>query len=344
MSGEGDESVPCPPWSTGESIAIAVKIPLSHRKGTVPFRGGSVLLAVLCLVATLSFVTITAIAASKYHADVLQARLGALRARHLAEMGVAVAVHPQVRPGDPLLRREVSAIERYNVFVSTEESRLNLNTLLTDERLPQLEAIFSSWGMLPADAQSVAATLMDWVDADDLKRRPDSAERLDYEQSGLTGFPLNRPFLSLDEVELVPRMAAVTELRPDWRSFFTMRGSGQLDVNTASAETLEALTGAPLENARRLVDARNGLDGIPQTQDDALFPDVEQAMAELGIQGAQAELMRPLLTPAGQTLRIESVGTAGGHFCGLAVVVEKGNGAPTIAEWSEFPVIKASPR
>ncbi|MEZ5385124.1 MAG: type II secretion system protein GspK [Prosthecobacter sp.] len=312
-----------------------------------PFRNvrtsnGSVLLAVLCLVATLSFVTITAITASQRHAEVQMTRLGQLRARQLAEMGVAVAVHPQIKPGDPLLHREVSTIERFDVFLSTEESRLNLNSLLTEERLPLLEAIFTSWGMLPADAQSVAATLMDWVDPDDLKRRPDSAERLDYEQSGLTGLPLNRPFLSLDEVDLVPRMADIMQLRPDWRSFFTLRGSGHLDVNTASAEALVALTGAPEANARLLVETRNGPDGIPQTQDDAVLTDVEQAMTELGIQGDTATLIRPLLTLAGQTLRIESVGAAGDHLCGLAVIVLKGNGKAGIAEWGEFPVSTTS--
>ena len=63
-----------------------------------------------------------------------------VRARQLAEMGVAVAAHPLVKPGDPLLRREVTGIERFDVLVSTEEGRLNLNALLTEERLPILEA------------------------------------------------------------------------------------------------------------------------------------------------------------------------------------------------------------
>ena len=299
---------------------------------------GSVLLAVMCLVAVLSFLVITAASSARLHSGFLEVHLGLLRARQLAEMGVAVAAHPVVKPGDPLLRREVSGIERFDVLVSTEESRLNLNALLTEERLPILEAILASWGFTPADAQGTAAMLMDWVDADDLKRRPDSAEKMDYEQLGMPGMPLNRPFQSLDEVSLVPRMAEVMESMPDWSSFFTLRGSGQLDVNTATARVLSALTGATTSNAERLVEIRNGLDGIPQTEDDQLLTNVDEALFLLGITGPEATLMRPLLTLKGPTLRIESIGTAGDARCGLAVIVQGGGNALQIAEWSEFPV------
>jgi type II secretory pathway component PulK len=267
-----------------------------------------------------------------------EARQGMMRARQLAEMGVAVAVHPLVRPGDALLRQEISGIEQFEVMLSTEESRLNLNALLTEERLPLLERIFTSWGITPGDAQAITAMLMDWTDADDLKRRPDSAEKLDYEQMGLPGLPLNRPFQTLDEVDLLPRMAEILEARPDWQAFFTLRGSGQLDVNMASAEMLAVATGASLTNAELLVQKRLGPDGLPQTRDDVLLTSVEEALALLGLGGPQAAEIMPLLTLQGQTPRIESIGVAGDAKCGLAVTVQKGGGAPRILEWSKFAV------
>ncbi len=292
------------------------------------------MLALLCLVAVLSFIIISTVGVAQQHGGQQQARVGMIRARQLAEMGVAVAAHPQIKAGDPLLRRSVSAVEHYETRISTEEARLNLNALLTEAGLPVLERVFAYWGLLPADAQSLAATLMDWVDPDDLKRRPDSAEKLDYDFAGLKGIPLNRPFQSLDEVDLVPRMMEITELRPDWRSFFTLRGSGMLDVNTASAEVLAAVTGASLSNAEELVRRRNGLDEIAQTEDDLPVQSVEEALALLGVGGGNVQEAAAVLTLAGQTKRIESVGMAGDVRCGLAVILN--GGAAGIAEWKEF--------
>ena len=313
-----------------------VKHQLNFRRDSA--SAGSVLLAVLCLVAVLSFLIITALSVSKQHAGMQEARQGMMRARQLAEMGVAVAVHPLIRPGDALLRQEISDIEQFEVMLSTEESRLNLNALLTEERLPLLERIFTSWGITPGDAQAITAMLMDWTDADDLKRRPDSAEKLDYEQMGLPRLPLNRPFQTLDEVDLLPRMAEILQARPDWQAFFTLRGSGQLDVNMASAEMLAIATGASLTNAELLVQKRLGPDGLPQTMDDVLLTSVEEALMQLGLVGPQAAEVIPLLTLQGQTPRIESIGVAGGARCGLAVTVQKNGATARILEWSEFAV------
>lgn len=297
------------------------------------------LLALLCLVAVLSFLIITTAAVSKQHGDAQQARQGMVRARQLAEMGVAVAVHPQLKAGDLLLRRNVSAIERFTAIATTEESRLNLNAFLTEERLPVLERVFASWGVSQADAQGIANTLMDWADADDLKRRPDSAEKLDYERQGLSGLPLNRPFSSLDEVDLVPRMTEIAKAKPNWRTFFTLRGDGHLDVNMASAEILAVAADASLENAKQLVQKRNGPDGTAHTSDDEPLKTLEEALAILGIAGKQAEALMPLLTLQGPTRRVESIGTAGDSQCGIAVVLRfQENGTPNVVEWREFPV------
>ena len=286
----------------------------------------------------LSFLVITTAGMSKQHADMQIARMGMTRARQLAEEGIAVAVHPVIRAGDPLLRRNVSDIESYEAQLTTEERRLNLNALLTPDHLPMLERIFQSWGMSLSDAQDIAASMMDWVDPDDLKRRPGSAEKLDYEFAGRTGLPLNRPFSSLDEVELVARMNEVRALKPDWRNWFTLRGSGQLDINTAPAEIIAAVTGASLENAMMLVKTRNGLDGVAFTQDDAPFKSIEAAVSMLGMMGPGSAGALPLLTLQGPTRHIECVGTAGDARCGIGLVLTVASGRPRIAEWSEFAV------
>lgn len=305
-----------------------------YQPRKIPASSGSVLLALLCVVAVLSFLIVSTAMIAHQHGEQQQARFGMIRARQLAEMGVAVAAHPQIKAGDPLLRRVVSGVERYEALVSTEEARLNLNALLTEQGLPVLERVFTSWGVPVGDAQAIATILMDWVDADDLKLRPDSAEKLDYDFQGLKGIPFNRPFQNLDEVDLVPRMMEITEIRPDWRSFFTLRGSGRLDVNSASAEVLAAATGAGVANAEQLVQRRNGLDGLPQTEDDLPLQSLEEAMALLGLSGQDAQAAAEVLTLTGQTKRIESIGTAGDVRCGIAVILNPGGGG--IAEWSEL--------
>ena len=305
---------------------MLVRCRIQIRRKTA--AAGSVLLAILCLVAVLSFLIVTAVSIAKQHGDMQMARQGVMRARQLAEMGVAVAAHPMIKPGDPLLRRSLSGIERFEAIVSTEESRLNLNALLTEERLPVLERVFVSWGISAADAQGIATTLMDWTDADDLKRRPDSAEKMEYARLGFSDRPLNRKLSKLDELDLVARADEIQKAKPDWRSFFTLRGNGQLDVNTASAEVLAAATGASLENARQLVQKRNYQP----------LQSLEEALALLGLAGQQATELMPLLTLHGPTRRVESIGTAGDARCGIAVVIHSDGGPPRIAEWREFPV------
>lgn len=297
---------------------------------------GSVLLAVLCLLAVLSFLIITTAAMSREHGEMQQARTSMMRARQLAEAGIAVAAHPLIKAGDPLLHGKWSAIEGYEVRISTEEGLLNLNALLTAERLPLLERIFTSWGLSLVDAQDMAATFMDWTDADDLKSRPGSAEKLDYENLGRPGLPLNRPFKSLDELNLLARVEELDAVKPGWRSWFTLRGNGLLDVNTASAEILAAVTGAALENAGQVVSTRNGLDGQSNTQDDAPFQSMDSVVALLGIATSSGANVLPMLTLQGPTRRMESIGTAGDMRCGITAVLDLKEGRPSLSKWLEF--------
>ena len=293
---------------------------------------------VLCVIAVLSFLLVTTAMLSNQHGEMQQARQGQMRARHLAEMGVAVASHPLIHPGDPLLQRKVSSLEKYSALITTEESRINLNALLTEGRQPLLERIFTSWGISLSDAQAIVSTLMDWTDADDLKRRPDSAERLDYEHLGFPDRPFNRKLSSLDELDLVARAEEIQSAKPGWLSLFTLRGNGQLDVNTAPAEVLAAFTGAMPENAQQLVHKRHGPDGLPFTSDDTPLQSLDEAMALLGLAGSQAEGLKPLLTLHGTTLRIESIGTAGDARCGIAVLLHRDGATPHLDEWRDFPV------
>lgn len=298
---------------------------------------GSVLLVVLCVVALLSFLIVNTAFVTNQHGETQAARLGLMRAHELAEMGVAVAVHPMIKAGDPLLRRKVSEIERFEARLTTAESKLNLNKLLAEQQTLVLERVFEAWGLSIADAQGLAAILIDWTDADDLKRRPDSAEKLDYQQMRPAVMPLNRLFNSLDEIGQVPRMAELADTMPDWRQWFTLRSSGQLDLNAAEAPIIAAVTGAMPSQAERLVEQRNGLDQIRDTEDDTPLLSLDEARALLGVGDGDWTPVQPLLTLQGPTRQVTSVGFAAESTYVIEVVTSGGQGGSQIAEWVELP-------
>lgn len=292
----------------------------------------------LWVVAVLSFLIVTTLMVTMQDVETVSSRKAASRARQLAEMGVAIASNPAVNMGDPLLRQRLSSQEGFEAVITTEEGRLNLNALLTDDRLPVLERLLGRFGLSPADAQGLSARLADWADPDDLKRRGDSAEKFDYRNAGFTGRPFNRQFRSLDEATMVAGMEMLDELRPDWRDFFTLRGNGQLDVNEASEDTLSIVTGAPPHLIAAFMTARSGPDGILRTKDDTPIASVDEALALLGVPADQAQALAPLLTPRGSTLRIQSIGRAGDYARGVSVVMRKDSGMPQVIEWREFVV------
>lgn len=297
----------------------------------------SALLIVLWVVALLSFLIITTLLVAMQDAETVHSRNVVFRARQLAEMGVAVAAHPMVKNTEPLLRNRLSATESYEAVITSEEARFNLNALLAEERRPVLERVFVSWGLREVDAEGLVDRMVDWVDSDDLKQLK-GAEKLDYRQAGFPGRPFNHPFQTLDEAALVSGAEVFDEIKPDWRDWFTLRGTGQLDINEASAEMISLAVGVPVHLAQTIVERRAGPDGIPHTRDDTLLQGVDEVMAMLGIPAAEVAALGGLITLKGSTLRIVSIGRSGDYARGIAVVLRKGGGAPQVLEWREFVV------
>ncbi|MFZ4763856.1 MAG: general secretion pathway protein GspK [Roseimicrobium sp.] len=300
-----------------------------------PHRG-SALLIVLWVIALLSFLMVTTLMVAMQDAETVAARSVVFRARQLAEMGIAVASHPLIKPSDPLLRGQLAPGETFEAMITSEEARLNLNALLTEERRPILEKVLISWGMDKMGAEMLADRLLDWVDPDDFKHLK-GAEKREYRDAGFPGRPFNRPFQTLDEAAMVAGMEVLTELKPDWKDWLTLRGSGQLDVNEASAEMIALVTGAPAHLAQALVEQRAGPDGTLHTKDDTPMQSIEEVAALLGIAGPGAEAITAMLALRGTTSRIVSIGRAGDYSRGIAVVLRK-EGAIKVLEWREFVV------
>jgi general secretion pathway protein K len=296
--------------------------------------GGSALLVVLWVIALLSFLVVTTLMIIMQDVESVGARQQVFRARQLAEMGIAVAAHPMVKMGDPLLARQLSPVEGYEAVISTEESLININALLTEQRRLILERLLTERGVKPAFAQTLVSRMLDWVDADALPRL-DSMERDQYEKAGLPGRPYDRPFRHLDEVAMVAGMEVLMEVWPQWRESFTVLGDGKLDVNETSPELLSLVAGVSLPTARDLLSRRSGTDGRLYTQDDTPFLDLREVTTLLGVSEVDRELLEGLLTLRGSTRRVVSTGVAGDYARTITVLISTVGNTSTMLDWRE---------
>ena len=295
---------------------------------------GSALLAVLWIVALLSMLVAMTSLLVMQDVDTVVIRRQMFRARMLAEMGLAFAGHPDVKPNDPLLHQVVAEGEGFDVEIRGEDGRLNPNALLMRQDRETLRRVFRYWGMDLQQADGLIDAMIDWVDQDSFTQ-PKGAE---FRQYNVPGLPFNRPFRSVEEMSLVRGMTIVEAAYPGWRDWFSVNASGVLDVNEAEPDIVSAITGADIIICREMQARRLGRDGIRNTTDDVLFPDVQSALRLLGVGGNPGGTAAAISVQSG-TRRIVSHGTTGGFTKSMVAVVQgspQGGGvASTILELTE---------
>lgn len=238
-------------------------------------------------------------------------------AKNLAETGLALGTHPRVKSGDPLLRSFDPETETgYEVRITSEEGLVPLNQVLLSGRKDCLKRLFELWGQHPDEATSLVDALTDWIDADDLSSL-NGAESSAYDAAGKSGFPFNRPFASLSEVDLVIGVEKLARLNPAWKDSFTLWSMGQIDLNEANAEIVYAAvgTGDPTR-AEEFVLLRDGADVTPGTPDDQKFASVQSILEFFG---AQVDPGNKLLSARSATRRVYSQGL----FRGEAVAISE---------------------
>jgi len=158
--------------------------------------------------------------------------------------------------------------------LTDEERRVNLNTAPTDvlERMLQ-----TAGGANPEHAEEIAAAIEDWRDEDDIKR-PSGAEDFYYQTLANPYACKNRPFEQPEELLLVRGVSPALYRRLE--PVITVHGSGKINLNTATRDTLRAL-GLSREGVSGLTYFRSGEDNREGTSDDRILPSVMSVLSEL---------------------------------------------------------------
>lgn len=303
-----------------------MRFPVPHPSSPAPRssqQGGFALLVVLFALMLMSYAVFrtAAFLDESTQENVLVANQ--FRALHLAESGIALGVHPQLKPGDTALKQDIGSDSGIEVTISSEEARIPINYITSSGYRDVVYNLFINWGLSTDEAATAADSLADWVDTDD-DVRSQGAESTYYKGLGFQNFPHNQGFTSVEEMILVRGMDAVERAKPDWRDYFSVLSDGVVDVNYASKDVLMAVTGAQDTYADNLIRERNGPDGIPGTQDDVVVK-VNNAATLLGLDTQTFNSIKARLTDDGLMRRVESVGRVGLQKYKVVVIARRQN-------------------
>lgn len=221
----------------------------------------------VALIIVLWILVLVTVASSAYalmaRMDMLEANtlLSSTQARFAAEAGLNLA---SLALREPQEEDRLSADGRtyawrfddmlIEVEITDERGKLDIN-VADDITLAEL---FIGHGLDAADAERLAAAVMDWRDNDDAVR-VDGAELDDYLAAGLEVGPANRPFMMVEE--LLQVLGMPFELYRRIEPGITVHGrAAQPNPAFAPPEALVAIPGVSLEEASEFVEGRRQLD------------------------------------------------------------------------------------
>lgn len=255
-----------------------------------------------------------------------------LAAEAMAASGAEVALHPSVKPSSPNLHRALDTRGSYDVRITGEGGRLNLNWLTAGEdpiRLEILRRYLELKGVDLNERDRMIDALLDWVDPNTgLHRLNAPPETADYR-------PPHTPLTSVDELKKIFGWGEFTS-QPGWEDDFTIDSSGPIDLAWASRDVLRALPGMRDDFVDRFLQLRRGPDGIDGTADDAQFTNLADVQYALGLSPEQFQQLAALVGFNDQVMRILSVGKSGNIARTVKMVVRKSGNIPQVIVWKEL--------
>jgi general secretion pathway protein K len=313
----------------------------------------SALLLVLFTILLVSSLVVSVITFLKSSVDEYSALNHQFRARQLAQSGLAFGLSPQTDNVDRgLLNQRAADGGEFQVTITSESTRLNINFLLQNDRDDILETLLRRWGVETNAALAAVQGLRNWVTAGQRVPEQGSNQAQEMEQQQLQqsaaaqnpgqavnpmqpSVQLVRPFRSVEEMSLVPEFAPVTSAEPDWAKYFTVWSDGTINVNAADADTIALVTGVTPEQAKHFVQHRWGRDGKPYTVDDTPYATMDQVRTELGMTPQQFQLVQSLLSINSTVDRVVSKGIINGYTHTLTVVARRNTVPIAYLVWQE---------
>jgi general secretion pathway protein K len=227
------------------------------------------------------------------------------QAAAIAESGLAIAELMLMHP-DPLQRwRTEGSIyqidyvgSRVRIRPLSEAGKVDVNK--ADQTL--LQQLMAHAPVEAEEQTRLVNAILDWRDEDDLVRI-EGVEKNEYQEAGLSYSPRNKPFQSIEELQLV---LGVNEPVFKWLERLVTVYSGQpkIDLNQAAKEVLQTLPGVDAGVIDEYIAARresavNGLPAPPFTAYAVSRP----GMANQGIMPGQARPIEnaPVAAGAGGT-------------------------------------------
>ena len=170
--------------------------------------------------------------------------------------------------------------ERAMAIVRDGGALLQINRASEDDLRRLLAAIPLDAGL----ADQLAQRIMDWRDGDD-QRRARGAEREEYVRTGARRLPANADFTSVADLRDIEGMtpALFARIGP----YITVRGTGQVNVNTAPGPVLYSLPGFGDEIVATIL--QNQRAGVPFRSLDDLNARLSSG-ARASLLGASSEL------------------------------------------------------
>jgi hypothetical protein len=258
----------------------------------------------------------------------------ALEAEALACSGAEIALHPLIKPNSPNLNRRVPPRGSYEVRITGEGGRLNLNWLVAGEDPTRLEILRKYLELKHIDLNErdrMIDCLLDWVEPNTGTHHLNGAtDSEDYH-------PAHTLLTRIEELKKVKGWEQFTAT-PGWDEEFTLNSiNGGIDPTWASRDVLLALPGMTESIVDRFLQLRRGPDGIDGTADDMQFKSKEEIGAAFGFSPEQSQQIAPFVTfPPEPTFRIVSVGKSGDAMRSVQVIVRKANNIPQLIVWREF--------
>ena len=216
------------------------------------------LLAVLWIMALLGVLATGYVFSVRTETALTHNWLDSARARAAAEAGVMLAVLDRLGPsgmaapadGSPRAA-EFEGVE-LRISVLDETGRIDLNNASAD----LLDGLFMSQGLADDERAALVDAILDWRDADDL-RRLNGAEDADYAAAGLDYGAKDGPFEAVEELARVMGMTPALYEKVEG-ALTVYSGAAGINPRVAPREALLALPGMSEQTVDAYLDQRQG--------------------------------------------------------------------------------------